>query len=241
LFNALCQYANIADPDDEGAQAKFIANCAQYLPLRKSQRFQDVLADFVMQGKPGIFCEFGATDGVSLSNTFFLETYRGWSGILAEPGMQWRDALVRNRPNATIDHRCVFSESGQTLLFNETTEGEYSSIVGHEAKDFHSPKRQKGSVYEVQTVSLNDLLSENSIEKIDFLSIDTEGSEFIILSNFDFEEYCPKIIAVEHNYTVTRQDIFNLLTKRDYVRVMEDLSGFDDWYISRSQSTIFDF
>ena len=36
--------------------------------------------------------------------------------------------------------------------------------------------------------------------EIDYLSIDTEGSEFLILKNFDFQKHTIKLITVEHNY-----------------------------------------
>ena len=67
---------------------------------------------------------------------------------------------------------------------------------------------------------------------IDYLSIDTEGSEFEILSNFDFETWKFAVITVEHNYTHDRERIYRLLSNYGYQRKFENLSAFDDWYIN---------
>jgi hypothetical protein len=78
---------------------------------------------------------------------------------------------------------------------------------------------------------LIDLLRKyNAPKHIDYLSIDTEGSEYDILSEFDFNEYSFGIITVEHNYTSQRDKIFNLLLQNGYKRKHEKHSLFDDWY-----------
>lgn len=64
----------------------------------------------------GFFVEFGATDGIKFSNTRALETRLGWSGILAEPARICYPALRRNRA-CFIDDRCVWTTSGETLMF----------------------------------------------------------------------------------------------------------------------------
>jgi len=66
---------------------------------------------------------------------------------------------------------------------------------------------------------------------IDFLSIDTEGSEYEILRNFEFNKYQFRVITCEHNYGPGREEIFALLTGHGYVRKFEELSTFDDWYV----------
>ncbi|HMP30954.1 MAG TPA: FkbM family methyltransferase, partial [Saprospiraceae bacterium] len=83
-----------------------------------------------------------------------------------------------------------------------------------------------------KTISLVDLLDEyNAPLEIDFLSIDTEGSEFDILNCFNFEKYTFKVIVVEHNYTPNREKIKNLLESKRYKRVLMNVSQWDDWYL----------
>ncbi len=107
-----------------------------------------------------------------------------------------------------------------------------STINLYSNEDLHSVTRKDGKIYNVETISLNDLLLKYDAPlDMDYLLIDTEGSEFDILSNFDFDKYTFKVITCEHNYTPMRQRIFDLLTKNGYIRKFEGLSKFDDWYI----------
>jgi len=181
--------------------------------------------------KGGFFVEFGATNGVSLSNTYLLESHFEWSGILAEPAVIWHDELKKNR-RAFIDTDCVWSESGRTLDFNMVDYSELSTISAFNNRDCHAASRKIGSSYKVNTISLLDLLRRYNAPKcIDYLSIDTEGSEFDILSKFDFDQYNIAIITCEHNFTQDRQKIYDLLTSKCYQRKFSGLSKWDDWYI----------
>ena len=50
------------------------------------------------------------------------------------------------------------------------------------AKDINHELRNNANTIEVETISLNDLIEENASENnIDYISIDTEGSEYEIL------------------------------------------------------------
>ena len=70
--------------------------------------------------------------------------------------------------------------------------------------------------------------------KIDYLSIDTEGSEYDILKDFNFEKYDISIITCEHNFTNSREDIYSLLTSNGYERKYTGASKFDDWYVKKT-------
>ncbi len=216
--------------------ASFLNYCQLNYKNSRSQLFQDLCVQFLLQDKRnGYFVEFGATDGISLSNTYLLEKEYGWQGILAEPAQCWQQSLRENR-SSKIDSRCVWSETGYSLEFNETIEAELSTINNFSSRDLHSVRRLGGKKYVVQTVSLNDLLDfHNAPKDIDYLSIDTEGSEFVILSNFDFYSHNINIITVEHNFShPDRENMHSLLISKGYKRIFERFSQWDDWYVKNT-------
>lgn len=202
------------------------------LKKSKAQNRQDIfaLAECGMK-RDGFFVDFGATDGIDLSNSYLLETHFGWNGIVAEPAKIWHEALKRNR-KCNIETNCVWSKSGSILTFNETDIAELSTINSYNAVDGHRETRKNGKYYEVETISITDLLEKyNAPKQIDVLSIDTEGSEFEILSSIEYETYQFKVIVCEHNYTPMRSNIFELLTSKGYKRKFENYSLWDDWYV----------
>lgn len=197
-----------------------------------SQLCQDLFV-LVELGFPrdGYFVEFGATDGVSLSNTFLLEKEFGWDGILAEPARSMESSLVMSRACA-IDKRAVWRTTGETLMFRENAKTEFSSIASYRDNLPQSGIENAPEVYPVETVSLEDLLRfHNAPTIIDYLSIDTEGSEWEILRDFDFALFTFRVITVEHNYGPHRQQIQKLLVANGYKKGYPELSYFDDWYV----------
>ena len=210
------------------------------LEKSKSQLAQDI---FVVANtthkKNNFFVEFGATDGITISNTYLLEKELNWKGILIEPASIWHKDLEKNR-KCIIDKRCIYSESGKTMKFlvvknNKKAEPGLSSLKKFANNgDWASNLRINNSSEEiVSTISLNDLLDEYKAPNlIDYMSIDTEGSEFDIIKNFDFSKRKINIISIEHNYhSKNRKNIYKKLISEGYKRVFEDLSRFDDWYI----------
>jgi FkbM family methyltransferase len=198
----------------------------------KSQLGQDLLA-LIGSGakKNGFFVEFGAADGVALSNSYLLEKEFGWSGILCEPSRSWHEDLKKNR-SCTIEFRCVYSRTGEQIGFSENYIGELSGITEFTGDDRHGLINRTTNSYQVETISLLDLLVEhNAPRHVDFLSVDTEGSEFEILNAFDFSRYSFGAIAVEHNYSSSRERVRALLISKGYLQAYPQLSHFDDWYL----------
>lgn len=214
----------------QGAEARFLA----YVEGR--ERYSQLLQDLWVlhstgEQRGGFFVEFGACDGRAYSNTLLLEERFGWRGILAEPSPVWWERLQRNRPGATIDRRCVYSASGQRLPFVVPRQAELGGLTATAFLDSNSTARRAHLPVVVETVSLLDLLRTHGAPKvIDYLSIDTEGSELEILSGFDFDAYRFRLLSVEHNHTPARDQIRRLLERHGYHRTLASLSKWDDWY-----------
>ena len=205
----------------------------------KSQLFQDLFVQFILNDKSnGTFLEFGATDGVALSNSLMLENKFGWSGVLAEPSPQWHQNLFENRPDATILTECVYSETGKKLNFFISDSGALSTLEEFRESDVSSmpgntqARNASGYNCEVETISLNDVISKYfDGTKIDYMSVDTEGSELLILEQFDFGSYAPKVVTVEHNFTDAENQLDELFFRHNYQRFFKGFTQFDAWYV----------
>ena len=207
----------------------------------KSQLYQDVFASFIIDKYyDKTFLEFGATNGIDLSNYYVLEKNFGWNGSLSEPSPQWHKYLKNNRPKSNIITKCIWSKSGEILDFFESDVGVLSTIDDYKESDKISTpgntieRVRSGKLIKVETISLNDVIHEffNSVAP-SYISIDTEGSEYEILRFLNFKKFRPIVFTVEHNFTEFENKIDDLMFKNDYVRVLKEFTAFDAWYISK--------
>ena len=220
------------DPLGNDDEANFLLYLLKNAQSSNSQLFQDIWVLYeTRQKKSGYFVEFGACNGKTLSNSFILEKQHNWNGIVAEPGKIWRSGIIAER-NCIVSTKCIYTTTGEIVTFNETPNAELSTIESYSESDSHAVLREQGEKHLVETIRLGDLLRQSKApNEIDYLSIDTEGSEFDILLDHDFEEYRFNLISVEHNGTENREKIFELLTSKGYRRKFTRLSIFDDWYV----------
>jgi FkbM family methyltransferase len=224
-------------PPSGGPRRQGASNLAQVLSTvekTKSQFMQDVFCMLLNQGKRnGFFVEFGACDGLALSNTILLERDFGWRGILAEPSRTWLPEIVKNR-TCTIERRCVWSETGPRLEFAEFWNDESNTRSGLLASSDEDLTLKQ--TYMVDTISLVDMLREHDAPRhIDFMSVDTEGSELDILKAFPFGDYTFGFLAVEHKTPETEIPIKALLEGVGYRQVLRTASGHDGYYVLKTE------
>lgn len=177
-----------------------------------SQLGQDRIVDEYLNGKRnGVFVDVGAYDGVTFSNTLMLERDRGWTGICIEPlpdiFAQLRknrrcacvQACIGDRDETEVEFLAVQCEFPSTRMLSGVL-SEYDprhlQRVDNELNYYGGTK----SVIRAPMRQLLGILQEHAISNVDYLSIDTEGSELLILRSTILSAMGNPCITVENNY-----------------------------------------
>ena len=163
----------------------------------------------------GFFIEIGAYDGVTLSNTYFLEQM-GWHGILVEPIPQLAQKAAAARPRSRVISAAVSrAEKKGTARFTVANNVPVLSFL--DADDEHRERclREGAQLIEIDVpvTSLDDILMAARRDpppsggpwvrdrgwRIDLVSIDTEGCELDVLAGFDLDRFAPRVLVIEND------------------------------------------
>lgn len=187
---------------------------------------------FKRRTEPGTFVDIGAYDGVTFSNTLLFERL-GWMGACVEPLPPAFSKLRSLRKVICVN--CAVADRAGEAMFVEAEmpapfEQMYSGLKAN-LDDYHTRLiREHGrnvKQYKVPVKTLQDILAEVGIRRIDYLSVDTEGSEWKILRDFDLATYGVTVISVENN---SRDDKLRRLMAQSGYRLIKTFAGFDELY-----------
>jgi len=110
-----------------------------------------------------------------------------------------------------------------------SNEGE--DITGHASleknADEHNYKKHKS--INVKTETLTNILNQEGVENVDFLSIDVEGTELEVLKGIDLQIFRPKLILLEDKHFYLTKHRF--LKKNGYILVQR--LNRNCWYIRK--------
>jgi FkbM family methyltransferase len=208
-----------------------------------SQCGQDKTVVELFRGmKYGYFIELGAADGIYISNTYTLEKFFEWEGLCVEPHTLNFEKLKNNR-NCTIDNNFVLDDGSMVDYIQYEDMGHKESLFSSMIPYPSYTNTKKNSILKLKTVSLLNLLNKyHSPNMIHYMSLDMDGSEYIVLKNF-FENnskfkngekiYNILSISVEHNFLEpNRSNIKKLLNENGFIfhKQIEQ----DDFYINRA-------
>jgi len=187
------------------------ANCVSFLIGHHLGNFPQFFSQFgqdhylhknIFENKrDGVFVDVGAYDGLTGSNTLFFEKFLGWKGICIEPdGMQFAKLWMVRACDCV--QACV-ADRDSMARFLSVTEGltMMGGLVDHyEPGDLKMVTERSGArIINLATRRLDAILDERNITAIDYLSVDTEGSELAILKSFDFNRFKVRALSVENN------------------------------------------
>jgi len=192
--------------------------------MYNSQWQQDkILHENIFKGKKdGIFVDVGAHDGKTGSNSYFFENL-GWKGICIEPIHECFEKLCKTR-NCICVQGCAYNKTG-TIKFNrqhgytEMLSGIIESYPEKHLTRINNEMKQMGDKSEtlyVDCYKLSYLLEKYGINHVDYLSIDTEGSELQVLQGIDFDKVNFEVIDFEVNYNEEIAPIQELLEQKGY-------------------------
>lgn len=182
----------------------------------------------------GVFLEAGANDGYTWSNTYYLERWRGWRGVLIEgiPSLCRECRALRSRSSV---YNCALVEPGFPHKTVAMTYSDLRSLIKGSEPEMEKYVATHGSTYEVQVEArtLDEILRDAGIETLDFVSLDLEGFEAPALRGLDFDSYRPQWMLIETEAGGGRRAVDDVLGER-YVAV-EGLTAADVLYRRRDR------
>ena len=200
----------------------------------------------IKRRRNGIFLDIGAHDGVTFSNTYYLEKNLGWTGLCVEPNPSSYDKCIRNRTCNVVNKAILEGQKGKAEFIIPEGEGKVEggleqlcALKGHvrdkSLRHDFATQYSKQSTIMVDTTSIMDLLNEHQMYAIDYMSIDVEGYELDILKGIDYEKVKVRFLTIEHgNDEGYRKEICDFLASKGYERHREN--KWDDEYMLKALS-----
>ena len=163
-----------------------------------------------------------------------LEKKYDWKGICVEPIPNKFELLCKNRVNSLCCDNPVYNKSNENVIFDIANNYVLLSGISNNIDTHKTAVDCNKTEITLTTISFNDLLTKfNAPLFIDYLSLDTEGSELEILKSVNLQKYTFGLIDVEHNYSEPRRSqIRDLLESNGYIFIKEN--QWDDCYKHKS-------
>eukprot|EP00966_Prymnesium_polylepis_P246890 5709347-Prymnesium_polylepis.1 len=153
-----------------------------------------VLQRLMLKCDEGVFVEFGGRDGVQHSNTLFYERHLGWRGLIFEGDAHEFASLKANRPRATVYQGAVCPSRQDNISFGVSSMGGWSGPMST-----YEPTRRSATstVVTMRCYHLAEELRRNQMITVDYMTIDTEGSEVDIIEDFPWGDFDVKVVQIE--------------------------------------------
>ena len=193
---------------------------ARYGPTKHSRNEEEwIIRDYFQDRRDGVFVDVGANHYRQDSNTYYLESVLGWSGVAVEPQNSFAEGYRAHRPRTrfvpffvsdTSDASATLYQVPENPLVASADRG-FAERAGTAAKDpIHA-----ATPVAVPTVRLTDLLDRLGIARFDFLSVDVELAEPKVLAGFDIDRFQPALVCIEAHPAV-RQQILDYFAAHGY-------------------------
>ena len=208
---------------------------ARYASARNSRYGEEwIVRDFFQDRRGGVFVDVGANHYQRDSNTYYLETELGWSGVAIEPQAKFASDYRAHRPLTTFVPLFVSDVSDREATLYVTSNDLVASFDKGLAEAVSNSSAHPVST---RTMTLDDILDRHGIREIDFLSMDIELHEPQALKGFSIERFRPRLASIEALAPV-RQQILDYFASHDYVVIAKYLRADTEnlWFAPHGQA-----
>jgi FkbM family methyltransferase len=187
-----------------------------YGPLRNSRNHEEwIIRDFFQDRREGVFLDVGANDYRKESNTHFLEVVLGWSGIAVDANADFGPDYSKHRPRTRFVAMFASSVADSTVQFFVP---HTDHLVASSNRKFAESLLESTKPRTVPTTTLNAVLDQAKIDRIDFLNMDIELAEPQALAGFNIGRFRPSLVCIEAHLDV-RQQILDYFATNGYVLI----------------------
>jgi hypothetical protein len=186
-----------------------------------SMNGEDIFINNYFKNKTGFYVDVGAYHPLELNNTCLLNK-RGWNGINIDINALSIDYFNFLRPNDVNINIAASNKKTIKTIYYQKKKSPLNTLKITQAKKMFIGNIKKRKV---KSETLSKIIDNTKFKgkKINFLNIDTEGSDFEILKNFNFIKYKPELICVElvdnfnpNNKIIKKNKIYKFLAHKKY-------------------------
>ena len=206
----------LADSFAADGVAEFRALERAYGPHRESEHAEEwIIRDFFHDMRNGTFLDVGANHYLKYNNVYYLETTLGWSGIAIDAQQEFAEGYKVHRPRTKFFALFVSDVTDASMQLYVPKS---NTLTASSERTFAEEKDGETVARKVRTITLDDLLTREHVDRVDFVSMDIELAEPRALAGFDIERFRPALVCVEA-HQATRQAILDYFQRHRYVVV----------------------
>lgn len=213
LFSPLARSQDSAAKAQPAPERKDILGTETKLYSQSDEEL--IIRDFFQDRRKGFFLDVGCAWPVKYNNSYYLESRLGWRGIGIDGLPDFAAAWQRRRKRSQFFNYIVTDHSGAAETFYR------AELLGISSTRPLPPPGGKPIQYEelqVPTITLNELLKQQGVSKVDFVSMDIEGGELLALAGFDIDRFKPELFCIEA-HVANREKILAYFAAHGYERI----------------------
>lgn len=206
-----------------------------YRELSYAQYHEDIiLASLLRDTKKGFYVDVGANheEYHSVTKYFYI---RNWSGINIEPIPRLIKEFEKKRKR-DINLKAAVSNKPGELKFREYPKQDGLSTFDKHAQAENEKLGYQYEDYRVPVLTLEIIFNKYvKNKKVDFLKVDVEGSEKLVLAGNNWKKYRPRVICIESNHRSNDDNWSNILIESNYELAIFD--GLNEYYVTAEEKS----